>query len=75
MNTSDYYNYSELISAVDANETPETLAALGEWFSQYGDMYWNGECWDIDGNRRLYPIYAPLDEECEQWEITGYEIR
>lgn len=71
----EYYNYRDLLAAVDENETPETLSALGEWFSQYGDEYWNGECWDIDGNRRLYPIYAPLDEECEQWEITGYEIR
>lgn len=70
-----YYDYKDLLSAVDENETPESLAALGEWFQRYGDMYWNGECLDIDGNRGLHPIYKLVDEECEEWELTGYEIR
>ena len=35
----DRYNYRELLAAVEANETPETLTALGEWFSQYGEVY------------------------------------
>ena len=69
------YEYKDILAAVDENETPESLAALGEWFQRYGDMYWNGECWDIDGNRGLYPIYKLVDEECEDWEIIGYEIR
>lgn len=70
-----YYEYKDLLVAVEENETPEALEALGEWFQRYGNMYWNGECWDIDGNRGLYPIYKLVDEECEDWEIIGYEIR
>ena len=69
------YEYNALLVAVEENETPEALEALGEWFRRYGDMYWNGECWDIDGNRGLYPIYKLVDEEREDWEIIGYEIR
>ena len=45
------YEYNALLVAVEENETPEALEALGEWFQRYGDMYWNGECWDIDGSR------------------------
>ena len=37
------YEYKDLLAAVDENETPESLAALGEWFQLYGNMYWNGE--------------------------------
>ena len=37
------YEYKNLLSAVEENETPESLAALGEWFQRYGDMYCNGE--------------------------------
>ena len=38
------YDYKNIVAAVEENETPEALAALGEWFRRYGDMYWNGEC-------------------------------
>ena len=69
------YEYKDLLAAVDENETPESLAALGEWFQLYGNMYWNGSCWDIDGVRGLYPIYKLVDEECEDFELVGYEIR
>ena len=69
------YEYNALLVAVEENETPEALEALGEWFQRYGDMYWNGECWDIDGSRGLYPIYKIADEECEGFELVGYEIR
>ena len=69
------YEYNALLVAVEENKTPEALEALGEWFQRYGEAYWNGECWDIDGNRGLYPIYKLVDEECEDWEIIGYEIR
>lgn len=71
----NYYSYAEIRAAVDERETPENLAALGEWFERYGMDFWNGECWDIDGHRSLYPIYELVDEEYEEWELRGYEIR
>lgn len=43
------YRYEELREAAIKNPTDENLAALGEWLQQYGDRYWNGEEWDIDG--------------------------
>lgn len=66
------YSYSERLEAVKANETPDNVNALGEWFEQYGDRYWNGEFFDADG-LRLFPVYVEVDED--QFEITGYEVR
>lgn len=67
------YNYKELETEAIRTESPEALAALGEWFQCYGSAYWNGECWNIDDDRRLFPIY----EECDDgdFDVTGYEIR
>lgn len=66
------YSYSELLEAVKANATPDNVDALGEWFEQYGDQFWNGEYYDADG-LRLFPVYAEVSED--QFEITGYEVR
>lgn len=66
------YSYSELLEAVEANETPDNVDALGAWFEQYGDRYWNGEYYDADG-LRLFPVYVEVSED--QFEITGYEVR
>ncbi len=66
------YSYSELLEAVKANETPDNVNALGEWFEQYGDRYWNGEYYDADG-LRLFPVHVEVSED--QFEITGYEVR
>ena len=66
------YSYSELLEAAKANETPDNVNALGEWFEQYGDQFWNGECYDADG-LRLFPVYVEVSED--QFEITGYEVR
>ena len=63
---------SEICVAVKANATPDNVDALGEWFEQYGDRYWNGEFFDADG-LRLFPVYVEVDED--QFEITGYEVR
>ena len=66
------YSYSDLLEAVKKNETAENVNALGEWFEQYGDQFWNGEYYDADG-LRLFPVYVAISEE--QFEITGYEVR
>lgn len=66
------YSYSELLEAVKANATPDNVDALGAWFEQYGDRYWNGEYYDADG-LRLFPVYVEVSED--QFEITGYEVR
>lgn len=66
------YSYSELLEAVKANETPDNVNALGEWFERYGDQFWNGEYYDADG-LRLFPVYVEADED--QFEIVGYEVR
>lgn len=66
------YSYSELLEAVKSNETPDNVYALGAWFEQYGDQFWNGEYYDADG-LRLFPVYVEVSED--QFEITGYEVR
>lgn len=67
------YSYKELLDAAVNNPTDENLSALGEWFQEYGDQYWNGECYDADG-RDLYPIYGEEDEDgC--FPVVGWEFR
>ena len=66
------YSYSELLEAVKANETPDNVNALGEWFERYGDQFWNGEYYDADG-LRLFPGYVEVSKD--QFAITRYEVR
>lgn len=67
------YNYRELAAEAIRTESPEALVALGEWFQTFGNSSWNGECWTIDGDRRLFPIY---EEDADGgFDVTGYEIR
>ena len=70
--TINYYSYEELKAAVIADASGANVNALGEWFSNYGNDYWNGEYYDAD-DFRLYPVYTEVDED--GFELTGYEIR
>ncbi len=67
------YDYNELKNnALNPNATQDDINALGEWFEQYGDEFWNGEYFEIDSEHRLYPQYREIDED--EFEICGYEI-
>lgn len=69
-----YYDYDELrAAAVQPEATEADILALGEWFSRFGEVYWNGEYYDADG-RRLYPVYK-WDDALDEGEIVGYEFR
>lgn len=66
------YNYEELKEkALKGNQ--EDINALGEWFEDFGLMFWNGEFFEIDSEHRLYRIEEEVDED--EWEVKGYEIR
>ena len=71
---SNYGSYEELAAkatAFDAKQ--EDIDALGDWFSNYGGRFWNGEYYEIDAEHRLYPIYKEVDEDV--YEIVRYEVR
>lgn len=68
------YRYEELREAATKNPTDENLATLGEWLQQYGDRYWNGEEWDIDGGRRLRPVYGQEPDEYGDFPLVGYDL-
>jgi hypothetical protein len=68
------YRYEELREAAIKNPTDENLAALGEWLQQYGDLYWNGEEWAIDGGRRLRPVYGQEPDEYGDFPLVGYDL-
>lgn len=68
----NYYSYQELKAAVMANPAAENVNALGEWFSNYGNDYWNGEYYDAD-DFAVWPMYKEVEED--EFEFTGYEIR
>ena len=70
----NYYSYQELQEAAIAPEAAqEDVDALGEWFSRFGERYWNGECYDADGVT-AWPI-VEWDEERDQGDVVGYELR
>lgn len=67
------YNYKELESAaLTFGASQEAINDLGRWFSIYGEEYWNGEYYDINGRDRLYPVYKEVAED--EYELTGYVI-
>lgn len=68
----NYYEYEELRKkALSGNQ--EDINALGEWFEQYGDRYWNGEYYNADDGMRLFPVYEEAAED--EWELKRYEFR
>lgn len=75
----NYYSYQELRDAAMETRSDADIRALAEWLEQYGDRYFNGECWDIDDGYTLWPVWELVDqqdpEDPDSWEVTGYEIR
>lgn len=70
----NYESYKELReNALKPNATQEEINEFGKWFSQYGDMFWNGEYYDADDGVRVYPIYREVSED--EFELEGWEIR
>lgn len=68
------YDYEELKNkALSTDATQDDINALGEWFEQYGDRYWNGEYFSVENGIRLYRIEKEVDED--EFEITGYELK
>ena len=68
------YEFEELAAkAMAFGASQEDINKLGEWFSNYGADFWNGESYDIDGSHRLFPVYKETEEE--EFEIVGYEVR
>lgn len=66
------YEYQELVEKALATGAKEDIEALAEWFKQYGDMYWNGEYYEIDKYTRLVPVYE--ETEPDEWECVSWEI-
>lgn len=67
------YEYESLRDAALAGgATQEDIDALGEWLYRYNMSEWNGECWDIGGGRRVFPVYRQIDED--DFELVGYRI-
>ena len=68
------YDYEDLAEkAIHFNATKDDLISLWIWFERYGYQYWNGECYEIDSNHYLYPIYE--EDENGYYNFLGCEIR
>lgn len=68
-----YYEYEELRKKALNNGTQEDIDNLGEWFSKYGTIYWNGEYYNLDDGFKLYPVYKEKSDD--EFELVGYEIK
>lgn len=65
-----YYDYQELFSkATSCNATQADINALGDWLSEFGMSYWNGEYFDCGDGYRLFPFYEVGDDGIS---ISGY---
>lgn len=80
------YNFEELYwQAKKPTATKEERLELFKWFNLYGDVYWNGECYDLGGwggrptgSESLYPIYEEVlgeDGEPIEFIVVDCEIR
>lgn len=68
------YDYQELrTKALSPGATQKDIDTLGEWFSRYYDLRWNGEYYDVGNGLRLFPVYATDDGI--NFEIVRYEFR
>lgn len=71
---SNRYAYEDLEKkALSANATDADIQALADWFIQYGNDFWTGECFIVNSNHALYPIYREVGED--EFKIEGWEIR
>ena len=62
------YDYEELEKkALRSNATQKDIEALAEWFEHWGSGFWNGECYFINENHLLYPVYE--NDIFIEWEI------
>ena len=72
------YSYQELLEKSSSiNSTKEDRIKLYNWFENYGYDFWNGECFEIDKSRNLYPVYEILTDEDgeEEYILVDCEIR
>ena len=70
------YEYQELKEKALSGDQ-EAINDLGQWFELYGDNYWNGEYYNVEGSR-LYPVYGneEYDEDGKliQSDIISYKM-
>lgn len=65
--------YKELEqAALSADATQDDIDRLGEWFELYGETYWNGEFYDVDGDHKIRPI--DVEDEDGDFHRTGWEL-
>lgn len=67
------YSFEDLkAKALAPNATEDDVDRLGDWFESFGQHFWNGECYDIDGDHGLFPVY---EQNGEDLDLVGYEVR
>lgn len=65
--------YKELEqAALSADATQEDINRLGEWFERFGETYWNGEFYNIDGVHQLRPV--DVEDEYGDFHLIGWEV-
>ncbi len=74
------YAYEELrAAAVRGDATKDDRMMLLKFMRHYAyDNNWNGECYDIDDGKRLYPVEEAIcfdDGEPFQWEAYDAEVK
>ena len=70
------YRFEEIERRALTAQTEDAIRELGEWYQDFGSMFWNGEHYTGKFNGREYQI-APVYEETDEdiFEIVGWELR
>lgn len=67
------YCFTEYFIDALNRKDKESMGKLIEWCERYGNSYWNGEVYALDGKTGLKPSYA-YDEENEEYVLIDWEF-
>lgn len=72
-----YYKALEASAIEHRSDVCNDLSAkvLSEWFYEYGDDFWNGECFRVNKDYDLWPAEYLYNEDDDTSEITRWEMR
>lgn len=70
----NYYDYEELKNKALEKRDKQSIMDLYNWFSRYGNDFYNGECYSIDKELNLYPIWSGVGEPDEDGDYEEYEV-
>lgn len=58
-----YGDFGTIYESLKQTEDQKYMFQLARWFEDFGTRYWNGECYQIESDKALYPVYQQISED------------